>query len=45
MTIEQDLKTIIGEQAFQIIVLNSQLQDANKKIQDQTPKEETNENK
>lgn len=42
MTIEQNLKTIIGEQAFQLAVLSSQLEEANKKLQELQTKETTN---
>ena len=34
MTIEQNLKTIIGEQAFQICVLSTQLEEAKKQIEE-----------
>ena len=39
MTIEQNLKTIIGEQAFQLCVLQSQLEEANKQLQELKNKE------
>lgn len=40
MSIEQNLKTLIGEYTFQICVLQEQLAQANAKIVELTPKEE-----
>lgn len=39
MSIEQNLKTLIGEYTFQICVLQDQLKQANEKIDELTPKE------
>lgn len=45
MSIESNLKTLIGEYTFQICVLQDQLQQANAKIAELTPKEVVNEDK
>lgn len=42
MTIEQNLKTLIGEYTFQICVLQTQLEEANKKISEFLNKSEEN---
>lgn len=45
MSIEQNLKTLIGEYTFQICVLQDQLRQANEKITELTPKEDKKDKK